>query len=67
VKKLKIHKKVLKEEVTNLRSQVGNLEIKANNKDVALGNLNEFFKRQTEGLNLDDMAGNLREVGLNDN
>lgn len=56
VKKLKIHKKVLKEEVTNLRSQVASLELKAHNKDTALNNLNEFFKRQTDGLNLDELS-----------
>lgn len=55
IKKLKIHKKVLKEEVTNLRQQQNTLEIKSHSKDIAIKNLNDFFKRQTEGLQLEDV------------
>lgn len=50
VKKLKIHKKVLKEEVISLRSQLHDFELKASSKTQALKNLGEFFRKQTEGL-----------------
>jgi hypothetical protein len=50
VKKLKVHKKVLKEEVVTLRQQLNNEEVRAHNKTVALKNLNDFFKKQTDGL-----------------
>ena len=50
IRKLKVHKKVLKEEVVSLRQQVNEQEIKTHNKTVALKSFNEFFNKQTEGL-----------------
>jgi hypothetical protein len=50
IRKLKVHKKVLKEEVVSLRQQVNEQEIKSHNKTVALKSFNEFFNKQTEGL-----------------
>ena len=46
-KKLKIHKKVLKEEVLRLRQQLNDAEMKAHNKTVALKSLADFFNNQT--------------------
>jgi len=43
VKKLKMHKKVLKEEVVGLRERVNEQDIRVHNKTVALRSLNEFF------------------------
>ena len=63
MKKLKVHKKVLKEEVISLRSQLNEQELKASNKTMALKNLGEFFKKQTEGI-LDE--GFKRDTKLND-
>lgn len=53
VRKLKVHKKVLKEEVISLRSQLNDQELKASNKAMQLKNLGEFFKKQTDGLLLE--------------
>jgi hypothetical protein len=50
VRKLKVHKKVLKEEVISLRSHLNEQEMKASNKAMALKNLEVFFKKQTEGI-----------------
>lgn len=52
VKKLKAHKRVLKDEVVALRGKLGTEEQKSAIKGQALKNLREFFKKQTEGLNL---------------
>ena len=46
-KTLKMHKKVLKEEVLRLRKDVNEAEIKAQNKTVALKSLADFFNNQT--------------------
>lgn len=46
-KTLKMHKKVLKEEVLRLRKELNEAEIKAQNKTVALKSLADFFNNQT--------------------
>ena len=46
-KTLKMHKKVLKDEVIRLRKEVNEAEIKAQNKTVALKSLADFFNNQT--------------------
>ena len=46
-KTLKMHKKVLKEEVLRLRNELNESEIRASNKTVALKNLADFFNNQT--------------------
>ena len=46
-KTLKMHKKVLKDEVLRLRKEVNEAEIKAQNKAVALKSLADFFNNQT--------------------
>ena len=46
-KTLKMHKKVLKDEVLRLRKEVNEAEIKAQNKTVALKSLADFFNNQT--------------------
>ena len=47
---------MLKEEVVNLRQQMSELEVRVNNKAVALNSLNEFLKKQTEGIALNDVS-----------
>ena len=42
-KTLKMHKKVLKDEVLRLRKEVNEWEMRAQNKSVALKNLADFF------------------------
>ena len=46
-KTIKMHKKVLKDEVIRLRKEVNEAEIKAQNKTVALKSLADFFNNQT--------------------
>ena len=46
-KKLKLHKKLFKEEVLRLRKQLNEAELKAQNKEVALKSLSDFFNNQT--------------------
>ena len=46
-KKLKMHKKLFKEEVLRLRKQLNDAELKAQNNDVALKSLSDFFNNQT--------------------
>jgi hypothetical protein len=44
---LKMHKKVLKDEVLRLRKELNESEIKAQNKTLALKSLADFFNNQT--------------------
>lgn len=46
-KTLKMHKKVLKDEVLRLRKELNESEIRAQNKSVALKSLADFFNNQT--------------------
>lgn len=46
-KKLKLHKKLLKEEVRKLRAELNEVQMKAQNKQVALKSLADFFNNQT--------------------
>lgn len=46
-KTLKMHKKVLKDEVLRLRKELNETEIRAQNKTVALKSLADFFNNQT--------------------
>lgn len=46
-KKLKLHKKLLKEEVKKLRNELNETQLKAQNKQVALKSLADFFNNQT--------------------
>jgi chromosome segregation ATPase len=46
-KTLKMHKKVLKDEVLRLRKELNEAEMKAQNKTVALKSLADFFNNQT--------------------
>ena len=52
VKKFKSHKKILKEEVINLRQKLGTEEQRSQVKGQALKNLKDFFRKQTDGLGL---------------
>ena len=52
IKKLKMHKRVLKEEVVTQRQKMGEVEGKLALKGQALKNLGDFFKKQTQGMDL---------------
>lgn len=52
IKKLKMHKRVLKEEVVTQRQKMSDLDGKLALKGQALKNLGDFFKKQTQGMDL---------------
>lgn len=61
IKKLKMHKRVLKDEVVQLRQRLADVEGKLSVKGMALKNLGDFFKKQTEGMNLVAGGGDKHE------